>query len=337
MNLTFEISSFLQISLSLNLKTCCDFLNLKQLNQVKNDYDSILDLVLPDISDLNIIRSHDELLDIDPYHNPIEFNFSMYNEIPQTKPVKFFKNFKKGNYTCINNFFNQIDWVSSLSNENLDININTFYETLHHSINCFIPVDQRKFDNYPVWFSNELKSLIAKKKFFHSKYKYFRSQSLYRKFSQLRSACKKLAQECYTLHMEKIQLDLALNPKSFWRNYNSKNKKNPIPSNLRYLNEQSSCDFSSATLFNKYFSSVFELDDNHSLLVASVQEKTDLSNIPYLSLSIVFDFITKLTNDCSFGPDGIPNFFLKKCVYSLTYPLWILFKQSIEKVIFPDY
>ena len=59
----------------------CDFLNLKQLNQVKNECDSILDLVLSDISDLTIIRSHDELLDIDPYHNPIEFNFSMYNEI----------------------------------------------------------------------------------------------------------------------------------------------------------------------------------------------------------------------------------------------------------------
>lgn len=118
--------------------------------------------------------------------------------------MNFFLNFKKGNYPCINNLFNQIDWASCLSNENLNVNISTFYQILHHSTSCFTPIVHRKFDNYPVGFSKELKSLIAKKTFFHSKFKYFRSKALYRKFSELIAACKKLAQECYAVHRKKF-------------------------------------------------------------------------------------------------------------------------------------
>ena len=48
------------------------------------------------------------------------------------------------------------------------------------------------------------------------------------------------------------------------------------------------------------------------------KKKMDLNNNLNVLLSFIFDFISKLTDDCSFEPDGIPNpnfsVYQKKCL-----------------------
>ena len=50
----------------------------------------------------------------------------------------------------------------------------------------------------------------------------------------------------------------------------------------------------------------------------------------------VFIKIGSLPDKSSCGPDGIWNFFLKQCVYTLSYPLQGIFNKSVELAIFPQ-
>ena len=43
-----------------------------------------------------------------------------------------------------------------------------------------------------------------------------------------------------------------------------------------------------------------------------------------------------MSNKLTAGPDGVPNFLLKKCVCTLVLPLYLLFNKSLKFSIFPS-
>jgi len=72
----------------------------------------------------------------------------------------------------------------------------------------------------------------------------------------------------------------------------------------------------------------------------------DLSNIKILGYDLphncffsdddVFDGLTSLRNTKSIGPDGLSGLFLFKVRHSISFPLWLLFRRSLDEGNFPD-
>lgn len=58
--------------------------------------------------------------------------------------------------------------------------------------------------------------------------------------------------------------------------------------------------------------------------------KVDSIDIPSISLTLekVLDGILDLKHKQSHGPDGIPPYFLRRCIFTMTYPLCLLFEMS---------
>ena len=63
--------------------------------------------------------------------------------------------------------------------------------------------------------------------------------------------------------------------------------------------------------------------------------KTTIPNIHFTKESIV-TVINELTNSSAPGPDGFPAILLKNCKESLSYPLFLLWKQCLDEEVIPS-
>ena len=91
-------------------------------------------------------------------------------------------------------------------------------------------------------------------------------------------------------------------------------------------------------LFADHFGSVYD-KNNEVLLNDYFDDCIDkLVNINSLSIGVgqVFKHINELKNSLSVGPDGIPSFLLKQCVYALSVPLQKIFSLSLSSGSFPQ-
>lgn len=98
-----------------------------------------------------------------------------------------------------------------------------------------------------------------------------------------------------------------------------KNRSNSnIPSSFKLNEHIASCDRDSAELFSTYFSSVY-----------SSQKVT-------FSVNDVFDKLSSLRGVRSIGPDGLSGDFLFHLRSVISYPLWLLFRSSLDEGIYPS-
>ena len=89
-------------------------------------------------------------------------------------------------------------------------------------------------------------------------------------------------------------------------------------------------------LFYNYFSSVHDNNSNSY----NIFDPNDTSNNQTAPFTINYNDIVKaveqLNNKGGFGSDGIPNVFIKNCVYSLLEPLMLIFNDSLSSNVFPN-
>ena len=120
--------------------------------------------------------------------------------------------------------------------------------------------------------------------------------------------------------------------KEFWKYINRKRKSNSLPSTM-VLNNQIGTDTSEISeMFADYFKSVFK----PSSIKEFPSSLTDNSISVDLSLDDVIFALKNLKPAYYRSSDQIPAILLKKCSYVLAYPLFLIFKRSLEEGIFPS-
>ena len=118
---------------------------------------------------------------------------------------------------------------------------------------------------------------------------------------------------------------------SFYKYINSKlGSKSRLSCILGDNGEQLTDPFSVAQAFNKYFASVYSIDNEETPHFASMTNN-ELSSITFSALAVQ-KVIARLKPTLSMGPDGIPNILLKKLSLSLCGPLSYLFERSFSLV-----
>lgn len=154
-------------------------------------------------------------------------------------------------------------------------------------------------------------------------------------FSDLRRRTDASLKEDYNSHISDSEESILQDPKSFWRFVNrGRKQKNEVPNVVNLDGRSSNSTQSAADLFASFFSSVY-LDE-------PFQEPPieDFYAIRLSELSLTYDDIylglVGFKDVVSSGPDDIPQYFLKRCAYSLTYPITLLFNMSLDSGVFPS-
>lgn len=85
-------------------------------------------------------------------------------------------------------------------------------------------------------------------------------------------------------------------------------------------------------MFASYFKSVYSCEVVNDLKIQSF----DLPNNAYFTVDDVFHSLSTLSGAKNVGPDGLPGVFLCHLRSIIAYPLFLLFRRSLDEGIFPS-
>jgi hypothetical protein len=307
-----------------------------QKNNIYNSNNSVLDLVFCNDKTVTVDMSFDPLVPIDKYHPALCIILPFSPPLPICKRSHKFYNFRKGDYGIIRTFVSSFNWSSTFSQLDLDSAVNALYDALHKSILDHIPQASFKESTYPPWFTKSLKSILFLKKKAHIKFKSSLSVNDYRAFSLLRAKLKHETKKCYRNFIHCKETALRTKPNDFWKFVRSSRANNYIPKEMSYNDFTSSNEQEAANLFSDYFSSVYSTKhvdlDGKKIDISTF----DLPNNATFSVEDVFRNLSALENVWSIGPDGISGHFLFELRTIIAYPLWLLFRRSLDEGTFPS-
>lgn len=311
------------------------YLNFFQCNSFPNNHGSILDLIFSNSNGVSVSLAPDSLVIPDLYHPPLHIIFPFLSD-NKTVNTHTYNDFKAANYSDISQFFNSFNWESTFSLYSIDDAASIFNDALFHSIKLFVPTKIFKLPKFPRWTSSALKNLIMEKKRAHAIFKRSKLSCDYSTFSELRAKCKRLSKLDYQSYIKKTENSIILDPSVFWKFTKNLSQRNSIPSTLRLNNVTADTPRDSANLFSKYFSSVFNTSSSSpSDFPKSNVYPYELPSNCYFTLDDVHRALNSLKNNISNGPDGISARMLFNCRDSFVYPLFLLFRRSLDEGIFP--
>lgn len=312
---------------------CITMNNFKQFNQITNSNEKILDLVLCNSCSMSVGRSGFPLVPEDAHHPSLEIhvNLTVTRGLvsgPYTKIL-----FSDANYDLINVLIDQYDWNTILQSENVNDNVNVFYNILRSIIDSNIPKKQINKSTYPIWFSRYTKYVIRQKNTAHKKWKTYKNQSDYNTFSILRRKVKASIRSDFKNYITLTENNLKTDTKHFWSFVNNRRNTKSLPNNMHLDNTYATNSREICDLFSKFFVSVYEPRDTPSL-VGSCQSDAFLT-MTLISEEDVESVLRDLPVNRGAGPDGLPSLFLKSCP-SLCRPLTIIYNQCISMGLFPE-
>uniref|UniRef100_A0A1X7SGD0 Uncharacterized protein n=1 Tax=Amphimedon queenslandica TaxID=400682 RepID=A0A1X7SGD0_AMPQE len=135
---------------------------------------------------------------------------------------------------------------------------------------------------------------------------------------------------------ENLVRDHGHNQNDIYQYIRSLSKTRAIPETLCFGSECTSDDHTKATLFNKYFFSVFT---SNTSVVPPVSDRGPIPS-EYIDSVVcseeeVYEILSSLNSTKAMGIDKINSNFLKKCALPLTPPLTILFNLSLSSGSIP--
>ncbi len=190
----------------------------------------------------------------------------------------------------------------------------------------------------PPWITSNILHQIRKK--FTARKRYLRKSTEYLrvKFSKLRSEVKKAIQRSRESFFSSLGNTLYVNPKRFWTVFQLKSSSGSIPGSVSSSDSNHSesrihanTPNDIATLFNKYFHSVYTCFPDQST-APQAGSSSPVSSISSIDLSVeeVYEALQNLDPSKAHGPDGLPSRILKECSSQLAPSLHRLFTKSLR-------
>lgn len=312
-----------------------------QINDVPNYIGRFLDLFFTNSINLyTVIEAPVPYIVNDINHKSMEVNLNqsellLSNSIKNNFISKFY-DFKRADFDSLISFFSSIDWNARFSFNDLDHDVQLFYNILFSGIDRFVPISVFKNNrNNPPWFNKCLINLGNRKKKLYRKWKRSNNASVKLAFSSVSNEFDSMHKIAYRNYINKVQNDLILNPKSFWNFVQSRRKTCGFPSTMSYNNVSGNNSIDVANLFGSFFQNTYRLDNvNKGTLADTTYNSTNTTlHIPRITPEDIIKSLTQFKDGC--GPDGVPSSFLKKLGHELAFPLSILFNGSLSSGIFP--
>jgi len=291
----------------------------------------VLDLVFTNIPNLvkNVkVLEQNEMCLSD--HFAITFNVDI--KIKYLKePKKRVFNYRKGNYTELNNDLYRVDWDRVFSCSDPNICWDRFKGILGESCDRWIPKRTIKSRFQPPWYDSDCDRIRREKEKWRKRARASNDEQHLRKFRSLRKQFKQTMNEKMRLSVED-DADDALISKRFWSHVKSKSKSARIPETVSYGSRLRNKPADQAALFNEYFYEQFSEPSNYDVTIN--YENDSFSDFIIYSYDI-FLILKSLNPSKAMGPDGIHGKVLKTCARSLAHPLSVLFNLSFSTGCIP--
>ncbi|KAG6460286.1 hypothetical protein O3G_MSEX011890 [Manduca sexta] len=312
--------------------------SLSQLNSIKNHNNRVLDLVFSNFDGVSVIKSTNYLSKIDVHHPPL--NIEVTTKEPSYAVSKQFAthNFRKADYSLVNNKLSVVDWYSELSSVgDVNIAVSKFYSILHSIIEATVPKTKPRNFKYPSWFTRNLICLIKERDKIRKKFKIYSNSRDKLELLLCNKRIDSLIRSCYSNHLSEVEQSIRSNPKKIWSYIKQLRGGSSIFPGKMYLDGRSAESGDEiCNLFATHFSSVYTPTD--------ISNITDLGDrFPQFSLGhirinerSIGKILKSLDVSKGPGPDGIPPLFIKMTWKYLTMPLKIIFEKSIQSSTFPS-
>lgn len=313
---------------------------LSQSNLIHNINNKYLDLVF---CNLPISVSHDRapLLKEDTHHPSLNISVMDLHVVPFKENNQKRFNFFKCNYLEINEYLDSVDWSILQDTDTLDNAVNLFYKKLEECFSRFVPLTSKniKSKRYPAWYKKSLLKINHEKMKAHKKWKRHGNPRDYDEFTLLRKRQKTVQKRCFLEFAESAENLTRYSPKYFWSYVKAKRRTSHYPKQFSLSSTQYSDPEDVCSAFNKFFESVFNtpsiLSNAGSFPIFSPVNENVLSSID-INEDIVTKLLQSLDKNKGAGCDNIPPYFLASCAKSLSLPLTILFRKSLNDCTFPS-
>jgi hypothetical protein len=319
---------------------CCD---MQQQSNVKNPFNKQLDLVFStDSSKVVVSTAPTEISKIDLFHPPLKIIYQVdSNEAESQINHFYYYDFRKTDFVKLNNLieenFNNICLIS----DNIDDVVTKFYALLFQCITKVVPVRRKRFTNtnYP-WYNVELRSLKNKKNGLWKKFIRTNNEVDLTNYNKISDAFFLLNSTLYNQYIDNTGYKVLSDPKHFWAFINTKKKSDGYPSSFVVNDEIVKDSNILSELFCKMFNDSFSSDnfspDANFFQYMESLPKFNLNSSLSINDEDIFHEFSKLDDDFSSGPDGIPPALLKMCGSTLCKPLAIIFSRSLFEGSFPQ-
>lgn len=306
---------------------------------------NILDLIFTTendrISDLSLI---DPLPGCDHFPIIFDYSFSSYAEADSGSRRNFEFNFFKGNYSLINMHLSNIDWDFKFSGLGIEEAYRCFVCILHDTFIKFLSQKQPLNPKKPPWSRSIPNALKQSKRQAWLQYKDARSRfgrlspialRLWHVFRSLSVEFGNTVRQC-VISYEKSLIS-SDNSKRFHSYLRSKKVQRPTIGPLVDNEEWVVEPEDMANHFVAAFSAVFTNSDLPNPFPLQYCHNRFLFRADNIDIFKIQKILSNLKPSSSAGPDGIPSVFLKKCAFSISYPLLLLFRKSLSSVSVPSY
>ena len=268
-------------------------------------------------------------------------------------PLEFeSRNLTDKKITEIKQHLQKIDWNGVLNSDNCDENFNMFHAVVQESMNKVAPIKKVKISGKrrfcEPWLTKGIeKSSHKKKKLYKETLKRGAPAGTIETYKNYRNAYNKLKRHAKIQYYRTRAEEYRSNTKKLWQLINSTISKNKhsgsIISSITVDGLQKSLPKAVANCFGEFYSHLGSSLANQitpskidiETYIKRIHRNENSMFLNYTSKDEIESVVKSLPNKVSSGYDQISNNLLKQLSSSISYPLEIIFNQSIQQGIFP--
>ena len=198
-----------------------------------------------------------------------------------------------------------------------------------------VPTKRRRVKCRPLWMQQNVMRTIRKKRRLWATYKKTRDYEEYLAYKRVEKETKRLVREAKVKFEKKLAKEAKKNPKKFYSYLRSKTANRTSVGPLKEKEQVVSGEKEMATILNKFFTSVFTVENPVLPEQPDYNVSHHLDNVEFPTETIS-EKIRKQKVSGAWGPDKIGPRLLHETEDILCAPLSVIFRHSLEENVVPD-
>ena len=198
-----------------------------------------------------------------------------------------------------------------------------------------VPKKRRRISCRPLWMQQNIMRVIRKKRRLWATYKKSKQYEEYLAYKAVEKETKKLVLQAKKKFEKKLAKEAKKKPKMFYSYLRSKTSNRSSVGPLKDNDLVVSQDTGMANVLNKFFVSVFTVENDNLPDMGSCTVPEKLEDV-FFPEDAISEKIGKLKADSAFGPDKIGPRILKATSDVLCAPLSVVFTKSLQEGVVPD-
>ena len=267
-------------------------------------------------------------------HVLIKGQLACYSTSVEAASIKW--NLSRADFQKLGKKIDGTDW-SSLSVLDVNTGYQQFRETLLTLMGECIPRSKSTHKRKNIYMNRKAFKLKKHKHQLWSAYKSSQDSVDLARFRLCRNKLRGLTRQLRHNFEAQLVSNLKANPKAFWRYSNSRLKVRPRIGDLRNSSGALvSDDETKAVILNDFFAGVFTVENTSCIPELTKHHTGDLLEDITISRHAIAQKLQALKATSSPGPDGIHPRVLKELSLTLSLPLALLYRKSIDTGELPD-